>query len=262
MSVLEYGCGPGRLALPLARRPGSVTAVDRSPVMLDLARREAGRHGLGHIVFQTPAELFAAPRTFDLVVCYQVLQRLPPHEAKALLDRLIGLVGPGGVGVFQWPYRTADSQPRRRVALAARARAGRQHPGEPSPRKAGRPSHSSRRTPTTWRRCSRRSTRASFDRPTWCWSITSAWTTPSSSRTEASAPSRSQRVPTRASGVEPRAAADAVSDAELEAFNRAAETYFTSLADWEHHLAKPFSQMEETPTLLMSVAVAAAGAAS
>ena len=41
MSSLEYGCGIGRLALPLARRAGSVTAVDRSPVMLDLARREA-----------------------------------------------------------------------------------------------------------------------------------------------------------------------------------------------------------------------------
>src|SRR5260221_7159324 len=32
-SVLEYGCGAGRLAIPLARRPGAVTAVDRSPAM-------------------------------------------------------------------------------------------------------------------------------------------------------------------------------------------------------------------------------------
>src|SRR5262245_56706772 len=38
MSTLEYGCGPGRLALPLARRPGSVTAVDRSPAMLAAAQ--------------------------------------------------------------------------------------------------------------------------------------------------------------------------------------------------------------------------------
>jgi SAM-dependent methyltransferase len=46
-----------------------------------------------------------------------------------------------------------------------------------------------------------------------------------------------------------------VSDAELGAWNRAAEAYFASLATWDHHLAKPFSQMEETPTLLASVAV-------
>ena len=33
-SVLEYGCGVGRLAIPFARRAGSITAVDRSPTML------------------------------------------------------------------------------------------------------------------------------------------------------------------------------------------------------------------------------------
>ena len=110
MSILEYGCGAGRLALPLAERPGSVTAVDRSPVMLDLARREAERRGLGHITFQAPDALFAAPRTFDLVVCYHVLQRLRPLDGLALLRRLIGLIGPGGVGVFQWPYRAYGSR--------------------------------------------------------------------------------------------------------------------------------------------------------
>src|SRR5438128_9200976 len=37
VSVLEYGCGAGRLAIPFARRPGSVMAVDRSAVMLNIA---------------------------------------------------------------------------------------------------------------------------------------------------------------------------------------------------------------------------------
>jgi SAM-dependent methyltransferase len=56
---------------------------------------------------------------------------------------------------------------------------------------------------------------------------------------------------------DPKDASDpeGVSDAEIEAFNRAADVYFTSLADWEHHLAKPFSQAGETPTLLMNLAV-------
>ena len=45
MSILEYGCGVGRLALPLARRAASMTAVDRSPAMLNIARREAARQG-------------------------------------------------------------------------------------------------------------------------------------------------------------------------------------------------------------------------
>jgi 2-polyprenyl-3-methyl-5-hydroxy-6-metoxy-1,4-benzoquinol methylase len=251
MSVLEYGCGPGRLALPLARRPGSVTAVDRSPVMLDLARREAGRHGLGHIVFQAPSELFAAPRTFDLVVCYQVLQRLPSHEAKTLLDRLLGMVGPGGVGVFQWPYRTADS------SLVGASRWLREHlPGANILANVARgkpaaepfipthtydleemlPAFDSRVFPST------HVVLEHHDRLDYAIVLAH----------RGEAPSRSVRV---SSDDVATPAAVAVSDAELEAFNRAAETYFTSLADWEHHLAKPFSQMEETPTLLMSVAV-------
>jgi SAM-dependent methyltransferase len=251
MSILEYGCGPGRLALPLARRPGSLTAVDRSPVMLDLARREAERHGLGHIVFQTPAELFAAPRTFDLVVCYQVLQRLPAHEARALLDRLIGLVGPGGVGVFQWPYRTADS------SLVGASRWLREHVpganilanvarGKP-PAEPFIPTHTydlDEMLPAFDPRQFRSTHVVLEHHDRLDYAIVLAH--------RGEAPPRSVHV---ASGVVTTPAAGAVSDAELEAFNRAAETYFTSLADWEHHLAKPFSQMEETPTLLMSVAV-------
>jgi len=49
MSTLEFGCGVGRLAIPFARRPGRVTAVDRSPTMLATARREAQRQGKSSI---------------------------------------------------------------------------------------------------------------------------------------------------------------------------------------------------------------------
>src|ERR1700681_934273 len=41
MSILEYGCGVGRLAIPFARRAESITAVDRSTAMLNMARQEA-----------------------------------------------------------------------------------------------------------------------------------------------------------------------------------------------------------------------------
>ncbi len=129
-AILGTGCGAGRLAIPLARRAarraGTVTAVDRSPAMLQTARTEAAAHGVDNITFSAPDELFAGQKRFDFVVCYLVLQRLPPREGLALVRALIERVVPGGIGVFQFPYRTEASSVVNGDALAARARAGRQ----------------------------------------------------------------------------------------------------------------------------------------
>ena len=253
MSTLEYGCGLGRLALPLAQRPGSVTAVDRSPVMLDLARREADRRGLGHIAFETPADLFATPRTFDLVVCYHVLQRLPPVEAMALVRRLIGLIGPGGVGVFQWPYRTDDaglvlaSRWLRERVPGANAVANRLR-GKP----AGDPfipTHAYDLTEMllTFDSPEFRSTHVALEHHEHLdYAIVFAQRRDTSERVP-----RARYATARAGESEERSP----SDQEIDAFNQAADVYFTSLSGWDHHLAKPFSQIEETPALLMGVAV-------
>ena len=81
-AILEYGCGAGRLVIPLARRAarnaGSVAAVDRSPAMLGAARHESERHGVSNVEFLAPGQLFSGNRTFDFITCYFVLQRLPP----------------------------------------------------------------------------------------------------------------------------------------------------------------------------------------
>jgi SAM-dependent methyltransferase len=48
-TVLDVGCGAGALAVPLARRTRSVTALDFSPRMLELVRERAVVEGLGNI---------------------------------------------------------------------------------------------------------------------------------------------------------------------------------------------------------------------
>jgi SAM-dependent methyltransferase len=256
ISTLEYGCGPGRLALPLAQRPGSVTAVDRSPVMLDLARGEAERRGLGHIVFQTPQELFATSRTFDLVVCYHVLQRLRPRDGMALLGRLLGLVGPGGVGVFQWPYRTHDS------GLVAASRWARERvPGANAlanvirGKRADVPFIPTRVCDledmlAAVDRAGVRSTHVALQRHEHQdYAVVLAY------RREEPFPRAIPAGNRRASPEPEDAKAETVSDLDIDACNRSAEAYFASLPGWDHHLAKPFSQPEETPTLLIALGV-------
>jgi SAM-dependent methyltransferase len=109
-AILEYGCGAGRLVIPLARRAarnaGSVAAVDRSPAMLDTARHEAERHGVSNVEFLAPGQLFSGTRTFDFITCYFVLQRLPPDQGLPLLEALLNRLTPKGVAVFHVPFRS------------------------------------------------------------------------------------------------------------------------------------------------------------
>ena len=178
----------------------------------------------------------------------------------ALLRRLIGLIGPGGVGVFQWPYRTDDSglvaasrwlrerlPGANAVANRASRQARRRSVHSDAHLRAGRDARGvrPRGVPIDARRAG-----AS---PALDYAIVFA-----QKREAVRESSVAIQVGTRAHGSSVRGASpdpDGVSDAEIDAFNRAADVYFTSLADWEHHLAKPFSQIEETPTLLMDVAV-------
>ena len=256
MTTLEYGCGPGRLALPLARRPGSVVAVDRSAAMLDAARVEAERRGLGHIAFQRPDELFAAPRTFDLVVCYHVLQRLPRTEGLALLRRLLAAVGADGVGVFQWCCRV-------RAPLAVRGLRWIRERVPPANRLAnqlrGKPPadpfvpthvHANDEMLAELEAAGFHAVQLALERHE---DVDYAIAFARRSRSAAFVAGAQARTPPDA--VASAGAADAVSAAEIDAWNKAAEDYFASLTTWDHHLAKPFSQVEETPTLLASVAV-------
>src|SRR5206468_1342235 len=100
MTTLEYGCGPGRIAIPLAKRPGAVTAVDRSPAMLAAARLESERQGVAHIDFRTPDALFGEARRYDFISCIHVLQRLGPADGLTLMRALMQRLATGGVGVF------------------------------------------------------------------------------------------------------------------------------------------------------------------
>jgi 2-polyprenyl-3-methyl-5-hydroxy-6-metoxy-1,4-benzoquinol methylase len=255
MTILEYGCGIGRLALPLARHPASIVAVDRSPAMLARARQEAELSQLGHIRFQTPETLFAADSSFDLVVCYHVLQRLPHAAALALIRRLASRLAPGGVGVFQWPCRSSAS------ALVRASRRMRESvPGVNAAVNALRGKGSGDPfIPTrlfdlsrTLREFDARAFRATHValQPMEGLEYAIAFVEKRSRPPSAPRPTAASLAAAR-----PASVAD-VTEADLAALNAAAEAYFSSLPDWDHHLAKPFSQTEETPVLLMNLAVA------
>lgn len=68
-TILDVGCGQGRFAIPLAKRGFSITCLDISPVILDMARNKA--KGIKNITFieGNAVDLSQfADRSFDLVL--------------------------------------------------------------------------------------------------------------------------------------------------------------------------------------------------
>jgi SAM-dependent methyltransferase len=68
--VLDLACGPGRHAVPLARRGFRVTAVDLSPFLLARARARASGAGVSIEFVHADMRAFARPGAFDLAVSF------------------------------------------------------------------------------------------------------------------------------------------------------------------------------------------------
>ena len=257
-SILEYGCGPGRLAIPFARRAVSITAVDRSPAMLAVARGEAAKQSITNIHFTTASAFDPAQRKFDLVSAYLLFQRLPPAQGLALFRELLGCIGSGGIGAFHFLYRGSASPlvgltrgVRERLPLVngllnrLRGKAS----DEPFI-----PSHAYD-LDDVFRVVTEAGIETSHVTFQYDEEMTSALvfvqaplSFPASDEAEAVMPSSE---PAAGALIDVR---DMIAQTSIEELNRTAEEYFTSLREWEHHLAKPFSKPDETPPILIALA--------
>jgi len=97
--VLDIGCGPGDLAIALARRGYDVTAVDVSHVAIDMARAKARDEGLTvHFEVQDATSLSLPSAPFDSVFDSGLLHSLHRRgggEVDEYLAQLPGLAAPG-----------------------------------------------------------------------------------------------------------------------------------------------------------------------
>lgn len=94
-SILELGCGTGRIADPLAEAGFEVIGVDNSPEMLAHMSHASG--------VLSPIIGFDAGRRFDAVIAASHLISSADDGFRAgLLETVRRHLAPGGVAVFQW----------------------------------------------------------------------------------------------------------------------------------------------------------------
>lgn len=96
-SVLDAGCGTGRVAIELARRGYQVVGVDSDASMLAVAREADLSWELADLAG------FDLGRTFDLVVAAgNVMVFLAPGTERQVMGRLTAHLGDGGLLVSGW----------------------------------------------------------------------------------------------------------------------------------------------------------------
>lgn len=100
MTVLDAGCGPGRLTIPLARRvgkEGKVVALDIQSGMLKRAQEKARNADLTNIQFVEAGlgQGKLGSNLFDRALLITVLGEIP--NQKAALKEIYGALKPGGI---------------------------------------------------------------------------------------------------------------------------------------------------------------------
>ncbi len=126
--ALDFGCGTGRLSLPLARRFDRVDGVDISAPMVKQAETyRDSAEGIDpatvhfHVNVASDLALFE-DATFDFVLSLIVLQHMKPEYSGRYITEFCRLVKPGGTLLFQIPARRESAYLRARGTVARKAR--------------------------------------------------------------------------------------------------------------------------------------------
>ena len=100
LRVLDYGCGQGEEAVYLAKMGAHVTAIDVSPVGVEITRKRAAHNGVAErvdarVMRCDPTEFPA--QSFDVIHGFGIIHHV---GVTASFDEVRRLLKPGGRGVF------------------------------------------------------------------------------------------------------------------------------------------------------------------
>ena len=114
INSLDFGCGVGRLIIPLAKVSESAVGIDVSESMLAEARKNCELNSVHNIdlVKSDDALSKLAGRKFNLIHSYIVFQHIAIHRGEAILEKLLDYLEEGGVGVLHFNYTNIESTSR------------------------------------------------------------------------------------------------------------------------------------------------------
>jgi len=117
-SAVDFGCGVGRILIPLAKRCESALGLDISQNMLDLTARNCGEQEVSNVQLALSDDnLSILKDRFDLVHSFIVFQHIEPSLGLRHFEKLVDHLNENGTGVIHLTYAN-DSSPFARFRFA------------------------------------------------------------------------------------------------------------------------------------------------
>ena len=113
---LDFGCGVGRLVIPMAKRFDTVIGVDISTSMLKEAIQNCEKMGIQNAKFvQSDDDLSRLSGKFDFIHSFIVFQHISCARGEVILVRLLDLLDSNGVAALHFTYEWKVSRFRKWV---------------------------------------------------------------------------------------------------------------------------------------------------
>ncbi|MEQ1874834.1 MAG: class I SAM-dependent methyltransferase [Ilumatobacteraceae bacterium] len=102
---LDFGCGVGRLVIPMATRFKDVVGVDVSSAYRSLAQENCAKHAASNVRLVESVDAISTEiGTYDFVHSHLVFLHIPVRRGLPIMRGLVELLKPGGVGALHLLY--------------------------------------------------------------------------------------------------------------------------------------------------------------
>ncbi|MHC4441761.1 MAG: class I SAM-dependent methyltransferase [Planctomycetota bacterium] len=103
--ALDFGCGVGRMLIPLAEVAERVVGMDVSESMLNEAERNCRARSIENVsLLKSDDDLSLLAGKYDFIHSFIVFQHIPVGRGERIFERLLDHLDDGGVGVVHFTY--------------------------------------------------------------------------------------------------------------------------------------------------------------
>jgi len=117
--AIDFGCGVGRITLPIAKRCEAVIGIDISENMLKEARQNSEKFNLNNVDFvKGDNDLTKVSGQFDFIHSFIVFQHIKPKIGEEIFKKFVEMLSDGGIGVLHFTYFNNQSSVAQKIRFS------------------------------------------------------------------------------------------------------------------------------------------------